>query len=62
MSIFSYSQPGYKGKYSYSPKQFSVASGYRASAELDPCLVVEVVVEVIVIIISSSIVVVAVVV
>ena len=29
MSIFSYSQPGYKGKYSYSPKQFSVASGYN---------------------------------
>ena len=29
MSIFSYSQPGYKCNYSYSAKQFSVASGYR---------------------------------
>ena len=28
---FSYSLPGYKGKYHYSPIQFSVAIGYRAS-------------------------------
>ena len=28
---FSYSQPGYKDKYYYSPTQFSVAIGYRAS-------------------------------
>ena len=29
--IFSYRQPGYKGKYCYSPAQFSVAIGYGAS-------------------------------
>ena len=28
---FSYSQPGYKGKYCYSPTQFSVAFDYGAS-------------------------------
>ena len=34
---FSYSQPGYKGKYYYSPTLFSVAIGYGASVQLDPC-------------------------
>ena len=32
---FSYSQPGYKIKYYYNPTQFSVATGYGDSGQLD---------------------------